>query len=194
MTAREGAAPGQAARRGKPIDYEPEIPVRLVQLWLCDLCLDGEGDECHTPGCSLWIHDVPKPAIRNSQGVTILGNATEPIAAAATAQPAPITAVHAAELLREARYSLSSLLDRCEGHNVLTDDEDGEYRQLVGALTFQLTQPEPAAAPGPAALARVLSWFAAGGTRREASATRAQLAHAYADGGLTVPEELRRFL
>lgn len=89
MTAREGTAPGQAARRGKPIDYEPEIPVRLVRLWLCDLCLDGEGDECHTPGCSLWIHDVPKPAIRNSQGVTILGNATEPFAAAAAAQPAP---------------------------------------------------------------------------------------------------------
>jgi len=45
-----------------------------------------------------------------------------------------------------------------------------------------------------AALARVLSWFADGGTRRDAMATRAQLARAYADGGLTVPEELRRFL
>lgn len=57
---------------------EPEIPVRLVQLWLCDPCLDGVGDECHTPGCSLWIHDVPKPALRGSQGVTILGPALEP--------------------------------------------------------------------------------------------------------------------
>lgn len=70
------ATPGQAA----PVEItrEPEIPVHLVQLWLCDSCLDGEGEECHTPGCSLWIHDVPKPAIRGSQGVTILGPALEP--------------------------------------------------------------------------------------------------------------------
>lgn len=45
-----------------------------------------------------------------------------------------------------------------------------------------------------AALARVLSWFPVAGTRNEASATRAQLASAYQDGGLDVPEELRRFL
>ena len=41
---------------------EPEIPVRFVQLWLCDLLLETRrGEELHTPGCSLWIHDVPKP-------------------------------------------------------------------------------------------------------------------------------------
>lgn len=62
-----------------------------------------------------------------------------------------------------------------------------------------LAQPAPELAEvintaAQAALARVLSWFAADGTRRGASATRAQLARAYADGGLTVPEELRRFL
>jgi hypothetical protein len=48
-----------------------------------------------------------------------------------------------------------------------------------------------------AALARVLSWFAPpfeGSAKRDASATRAQLAHAYQDGRLTVPEDLRRFL
>lgn len=59
--------------------------------------------------------------------------------------------------------------------------------------------PAPAAAPGEfpaaqAALARVLSWFRANGAYRKAEVTRAQLAHAYQDGGLEVPEELRRFL
>jgi len=45
-----------------------------------------------------------------------------------------------------------------------------------------------------AALARVLSWFPTSRTRNEASATRAQLAHAYKDGQLEVPGELRKFL
>lgn len=72
--------------------------------------------------------------------------------------------------------------------------------RIIGALPHITEQPAPAAAPEPpfpaaqAALARVLSWFAGDGTRREAAATRAQLAHAYQDGGLPVPDELRRFL
>jgi hypothetical protein len=57
---------------------EPEIPVQIVQLWMCDPCLDGVGDECHTPGCSLWMHNAPRPGLRGSQGVTILGPALEP--------------------------------------------------------------------------------------------------------------------
>jgi hypothetical protein len=68
--------PGQAP--GTEVTRDPEIPVHLVQLRLCDPCLDGVGEQCHTPGCSLWIHDAPKPAIRGSQGVTILGPALEP--------------------------------------------------------------------------------------------------------------------
>jgi hypothetical protein len=51
---------------------EPEIPVRLVRLWLCDLCLDGAGGECHTPGCSLWINRAPDLSLRNNPMVTIL--------------------------------------------------------------------------------------------------------------------------
>jgi hypothetical protein len=45
-------------------------------------------------------------------------------------------------------------------------------------------------------LAKVLGWFQAhpGWAKQEATATRAQLASAYRDGGLTVPDELRRFL
>lgn len=46
-----------------------------------------------------------------------------------------------------------------------------------------------------AAHASTLAWFdGQTGTRREATVTRAQLASAYRDGGLSVPEELVRFL
>ena len=51
---------------------EPETPVRLVQIWLCDLCLNGAGGECHTPGCALWINRAPDLPLRNSPFVTIL--------------------------------------------------------------------------------------------------------------------------
>ena len=61
------------------------------------------------------------------------------------------------------------------------------YRSEVARVTAQRDGAQ-------AALARVLSWFPVTGTRNEATATRAQLAHAYRDSGLTVPDELRRFL
>ena len=77
-------------------------------------------------------------------------------------------------------------------------------------LTPRGEQPAPelaAARPGEALaadnarlreqLAEVLGWFTEEpvvSSRRYASATRAQLARAYKDGALTVPEELRRFL
>jgi hypothetical protein len=35
------------------------IPVRRIQVWVCDLCLAGEGGECHVPGCAFWCHDAP---------------------------------------------------------------------------------------------------------------------------------------
>lgn len=33
--------------------------VRLVQILLCDSCLQGIGQECHTPGCALFMHRCP---------------------------------------------------------------------------------------------------------------------------------------
>lgn len=36
-----------------------EPKVHMVQIRLCELCLNGEGRECHTPGCALWLHDSP---------------------------------------------------------------------------------------------------------------------------------------
>jgi len=40
--------------------------VRQVELSLCDLCLDGAGGECHTPGCALYLNRAPDLALRNS--------------------------------------------------------------------------------------------------------------------------------
>lgn len=38
---------------------DEDIPVRKYSIDLCDACIDGLGEECHTPGCALWIHDSP---------------------------------------------------------------------------------------------------------------------------------------
>jgi hypothetical protein len=46
-------------------------PVRYVRLWLCDPCLDGAGDECHSPGCALWINRAPDIPLRDNPCVTI---------------------------------------------------------------------------------------------------------------------------
>jgi hypothetical protein len=54
------------------VTHDPEIPVRLVQLWLCDPCLDGMGGQCHTPGCALWINRAPDLPLRGNPFVTIL--------------------------------------------------------------------------------------------------------------------------
>lgn len=69
------ATPGQADG--------PEIPVHLVWLWLCELCLDGKGGECHSPGCALFLNRAPDVGIRNSPMVTFLDAAQEPHAAPA---------------------------------------------------------------------------------------------------------------
>lgn len=35
------------------------MKLKLVKIWLCEACLNGEGKECHTPGCALWMHNSP---------------------------------------------------------------------------------------------------------------------------------------
>jgi hypothetical protein len=50
---------------GIEVDHDPEIPVRLVQIYLCDLCLDGAGGQCHVPGCALWFKSAPDISIRD---------------------------------------------------------------------------------------------------------------------------------
>jgi hypothetical protein len=35
------------------------MKVHTVKTTICEACLRGEGDECHTPGCVLWLHNSP---------------------------------------------------------------------------------------------------------------------------------------
>lgn len=79
--------------------------------------------------------------------------------------------------------------------DVTVNGEPQPVTEGVRMVSPELGAAMTTAAAAQAALARVLSWFAdSAGTYRYARATRAQLAHAYQDGGLDVPEELRRFL
>lgn len=41
-----------------------EPQVHCVALWLCDLCLDGVGGECHVPGCALYLNRAPDLSLR----------------------------------------------------------------------------------------------------------------------------------
>lgn len=41
-------------------DVPSEEPtLRRIDAYICDLCLDSKGSECHVPGCVFWMHDVP---------------------------------------------------------------------------------------------------------------------------------------
>lgn len=36
-----------------------KVLLHTVKIQLCELCLRGVGEECHTPECALWLHDSP---------------------------------------------------------------------------------------------------------------------------------------
>lgn len=40
-----------------------DIRVRWYAVYLCDLCVNGAGGECHVPGCALWIRRAPELAL-----------------------------------------------------------------------------------------------------------------------------------
>lgn len=39
------------------------MKLKTIEITICEACLDGVGEECHTPGCALFIHNPPQPAI-----------------------------------------------------------------------------------------------------------------------------------
>lgn len=41
----------------EPRQKEPKV--LRVTIWLCELCLEGKGEECHAPGCALFLHNSP---------------------------------------------------------------------------------------------------------------------------------------
>jgi hypothetical protein len=37
------------------------IRIKRIMLDICEPCLEGQGEECHTPGCALYLHRVDLP-------------------------------------------------------------------------------------------------------------------------------------
>ena len=46
------------------------ISLHRVTLTLCSLCLNGEGGQCHTPGCALWLKAAPDCPLYLEPGTT----------------------------------------------------------------------------------------------------------------------------
>lgn len=72
---------------------EPEA--RSYIIWLCDPCIEGEGEMCHTPECTLCWHAVDIPI-----GKELLTEVPNPLAAqAAVEMLKALIAAEQAELL-----------------------------------------------------------------------------------------------
>lgn len=33
------------------------MKLKYVKIIICEACLEGMGDECHTPGCAFYLHN-----------------------------------------------------------------------------------------------------------------------------------------
>lgn len=50
---------GQAQPDALPSPSLDEVAVKRYAVYLCDLCVAGEGGICWTPGCALWAKSAP---------------------------------------------------------------------------------------------------------------------------------------
>jgi len=55
------ASPSPTPSAAQLAEAYPEL--RTVVARICVACIRGEGEECHTPGCILWLHKVDIPII-----------------------------------------------------------------------------------------------------------------------------------
>ena len=37
------------------------MKLKTIKITICEACLNGQGEECHTPGCALIFHGVDLP-------------------------------------------------------------------------------------------------------------------------------------
>lgn len=47
-------------------DPEPRLLRVSGEFTLCSACIDGEGGECHTPGCIMWLNRAPDLSLRDN--------------------------------------------------------------------------------------------------------------------------------
>ena len=38
-----------------------DVSLKRVEMIICQACLDGVGQECHTPGCAMFLHRIDLP-------------------------------------------------------------------------------------------------------------------------------------
>lgn len=43
--------------------------LKRITITICEPCLNGEGEECHSPGCALYLHRVDLPIAPELYGV-----------------------------------------------------------------------------------------------------------------------------
>jgi hypothetical protein len=34
------------------------MKLKTIEITICEACLEGKGQECHTAGCAMWMHRV----------------------------------------------------------------------------------------------------------------------------------------
>lgn len=111
-----------SGERGQSAEFVPASGVTDnggAYLPVCQPCIDGEGSECHTPGCAFWMHDVPP-----SGADTIF-----------TVAPPDHVA-----LTRALRYAQSvALTERARGRA----DEERAWLDMCALLEPLTTQPAP---------------------------------------------------
>ena len=37
------------------------MKLKRIKIIICEACLKGEGEECHTPGCAFFLHSIDLP-------------------------------------------------------------------------------------------------------------------------------------
>ena len=125
----------------------PQIPVHLVHLYLCDPCLDGAGGECHTPGCSLWMHLALTQPVRESQGVTVLGTDRDGNAGAPPGQAAYEELAARMEKIAAGREAEANdpLGDRAKYRALAEQDRAwaAELRKVIAQQTYAATETAP---------------------------------------------------
>ena len=55
-----GATAGRLRRAGR-VPAILSMIIKRVVIDICEACLRGEGQECHTPGCAFFLHRVDLP-------------------------------------------------------------------------------------------------------------------------------------
>jgi hypothetical protein len=132
-------APADSAAQPSSEDSQ----VYEVTLWLCALCLDGVGGECHVGGCALFLNRAPDLSLRDNPFVTLIDGAPLDYATLKRGTPA-----------QTPEHPRSVALNKIEGvlldHGCPPDSDDVQVlawleQQLAELDRYRAAEPERAA-------------------------------------------------